>query len=264
MTTPNVEIVMPYGVTVVGDGTNNPKLAAEHPKQMQNFGLTLPPGPCRIAASWEGDEKVGVVVQTNGTRNYRIVGNIPEKSGGGVHVKGCSPSGRSKTTTCTSTDTSSHPAPRALSRFTRSTSSSAPRRGGGVGDRTDYGSSSEAAGRRFGNHAYYPSTRLAFGLRAVARGRFRFGDHLAGACSSRGRSSARHYVCNGANCDRLCGSDVFCGASRSRTDRFRNAAVGVLSILWTAGFKRSAVGSGDPGGCDDLRGVAAAGGGCAK
>lgn len=94
MSTPiDLNVVMPYGVTVVGDGTNNPKLAAEHPKQMQNFGLKLPPGPCRIAASWEGDEKVGVVVQTNGTRNYRTVGNIPEKSGGGcssrdVHSRG--------------------------------------------------------------------------------------------------------------------------------------------------------------------------------
>ena len=84
MSTPiDLNVVMPYGVTVVGDGTNNPKLAAPHPKQMQNFGLKLPPGPCRIAASWEGDEKVGVVVQTSGTRNYRTVGNIPERSGGG-------------------------------------------------------------------------------------------------------------------------------------------------------------------------------------
>ena len=83
MTTPNVEIVMPYGVTVVGDGTNNPKLATSHPKQLQNFGLKLPPGPCRIAASWEGEENVGIVVQTSGTRNYRTVGNIPERSGGG-------------------------------------------------------------------------------------------------------------------------------------------------------------------------------------
>lgn len=93
MSTPvDLNITMPYGVTVVGDGTNNPKLAAPHPKQMQNFGLKLPPGPCRIAASWEGDEKVGVVVQTNGTRNYRTVGNIPEKSGGcssrDVHRRG--------------------------------------------------------------------------------------------------------------------------------------------------------------------------------
>ncbi|MBC3179346.1 hypothetical protein [Corynebacterium lujinxingii] len=82
MTTP-VDIVMPYGVTVVGDGTNNPKLATAHPKQLQNLGLKLPPGPCRIAASWEGEEKVAIVVQTNGTRNYRTVLNLPEKTGGG-------------------------------------------------------------------------------------------------------------------------------------------------------------------------------------
>lgn len=139
MSTPvDLNITMPYGVTVVGDGTNNPKLAAPHPKQMQNFGLKLPPGPCRIAASWEGDEKVGVVVQTSGTRNYRTVGNIPEKSGG-VHVKGCSPSGRSKTTTCTSTGTSSRRARRALSRFTRSTSKRSSGRGGGVGDHPEHG-----------------------------------------------------------------------------------------------------------------------------
>ena len=133
MTTPNVEIVMPYGVTVVGDGTNNPKLATSHPKQLQNFGLKLPPGPCRIAASWEGEENVGIVVQTNGTRNYRTVGNIPERSGGGVPVRAWSQSGPSRTTTCTSTDTNFRRARKALSRFTRSTSSSAPRRGGGVG-----------------------------------------------------------------------------------------------------------------------------------
>lgn len=94
MSTPvDLNIAMPYGVTVVGDGTNNPKLVAPHPRQLQNFGLKLPPGPCRIAASWEGDEKVGVVVQTSGTRNYRTVGNIPERSGGGcssrdVHRRG--------------------------------------------------------------------------------------------------------------------------------------------------------------------------------
>lgn len=139
MSTPvDLNIAMPYGVTVVGDGTNNPKLVAPHPRQLQNFGLKLPPGPCRIAASWEGDEKVGVVVQTSGTRNYRTVGNIPERSGGGVLVKGCSPSGRSKTTTCTSAGTSSRRERRAPWRFTRSTSSNAPHQGGGVGDHPEH------------------------------------------------------------------------------------------------------------------------------
>ena len=139
MSTPiDLNVVMPYGVTVVGDGTNNPKLAAPHPKQMQNFGLKLPPGPCRIAASWEGDEKVGVVVQTSGTRNYRTVGNIPERSGGGVPVRAWSQSGPSRTTTCTSTDTTFRRARRAPWKFTRSTSKRSFT-GGGVGGHPEFG-----------------------------------------------------------------------------------------------------------------------------
>ena len=221
MSTPvDLNITMPYGVTMVGDGTNNPKLAAPHPKQMQNFGLKLPPGPCRIAASWEGEEKVGIVVQTNGTRNYRTIGNIPEKSGG-VHVKGCSPSGRSKTTTCTSTDTSSHPAPRALSRFTRSTSNSAPRRGGGVGDHSKHrirlGRAADDLVLRSICYGGQRGTSGRSGVSALTRGRVHHHSHrkrhtnhsndyysgICGVCGNyRGSDSGDSAICGAVECGR--------------------------------------------------------------
>lgn len=72
---------MPYGVTVEGDGTNVPKPAVKHPKQFGAAGLSLTPGPCRVAVSWEGPERLNVILQ-NGS-NYRTVDSIPEKPGGG-------------------------------------------------------------------------------------------------------------------------------------------------------------------------------------
>ena len=82
MSTPIVDIPMPYGVTVLGDGTNVPKPAARHPKQNGTAGLSLQPGPCRVSVSWEGPEEIKVILQ-NGP-NYRTFDTIPEKAGGGV------------------------------------------------------------------------------------------------------------------------------------------------------------------------------------
>lgn len=261
MPTPLVDIPMPYGVTVLGDGTNIPKPAARHPKQNGVAGLSLQPGPCRVSVSWEGPEKISVILQ-NGP-NYRTFDTIPEKAGGGL-VRECSPSARSQGTMSTLSHRAglSILASAARSRSILSTRFSSGR-GGGVGDRTDFGSGSEAAGRGFGIYADCLSARFSFGLRAVARGRFRFGCHLAGACPGRGRSSARYHLQYGADGDRLCGAEVCGGASRSRTGRLRNTAVGVLSILWGARFKRAVVGAGDSGELD-RRGVISAAGGGAK
>ena len=261
MTTPEVDlnIVMPYGVTVRGTGFSNPAIVGNHPRKVTNVALGLVPGPCRVSASWEGPESVGLFVQNKETGTSRQIGVI---SAGGGHGPSWCPSGRSRATRCTSPERNQPESPEHWRSILSAQPSSG--RGGGVGDRTDFGSSSEAAGRWFGNNADYSSARFPFGLRSAARGRFRFGCHLAGACPGRGRSSARYHLQFGAHGNRLCGSGIGCGASRSRTGRLRNAAVGVLSILWGARFERSVVGAGDSGELDRRGVISATGGGCAK
>lgn len=83
MTTPSVDlnIAMPYGVTVRSTGTAIPTIVGKHPKQNNGVSLKLPAGPCRIAASWEGAEEMRLVVQNQGEATSRTVATIP--GGGG-------------------------------------------------------------------------------------------------------------------------------------------------------------------------------------
>ena len=89
MTTPSVDlnIVMPYGVTVRSKGTVIPSLVGTHPKQNNNVSLRLPAGPCRVAASWEGTEEMRLVVQNQAEATSRTVATIAS-GGGGAHRHG--------------------------------------------------------------------------------------------------------------------------------------------------------------------------------
>ena len=60
MTTPNVNIVMPYGVTVEGDGKSRLAVPVTSSSRASSSTgrVSLPAGPCRIAASWNGPESV--------------------------------------------------------------------------------------------------------------------------------------------------------------------------------------------------------------
>lgn len=60
MTSPNINLdgVLPYGVTVVGDGTSRIAKVATPSKQASNERLSLPGGPVRVSASWSGSEAV--------------------------------------------------------------------------------------------------------------------------------------------------------------------------------------------------------------
>lgn len=62
MTSPIEELAMPYGVTVEGDGSWYPKIVGDHPKQATNAGVSLPPGPCRVAFSWDGTDAAELVL----------------------------------------------------------------------------------------------------------------------------------------------------------------------------------------------------------
>lgn len=84
MTTPDINIVMPYGVTVRSTGTAIPTIVGKHPKQNNQVSLTLAPGPCRVAASWEGAEEMRLVVQNQAAAASRTVATIP--GGGGVRT----------------------------------------------------------------------------------------------------------------------------------------------------------------------------------
>lgn len=139
MTTPSVDlnIAMPYGVTVEGDGDVKPRIVTRSPKASENDNLALPNGPCRVTASWEGSETVHLYVYVPGRGTFRR-GTIP--AGGG-----CAPSWFLSEPRQASGSFS-----KALQRFlsalaarSRSTrwcpSSSAPRQGGGVGDHPEPG-----------------------------------------------------------------------------------------------------------------------------
>lgn len=88
MTTPSVDlnIAMPYGVTVQGDGSNYPSIVGEHSKKATNSSISLPAGPCRVAASWEGPDNISLQVVSGG--KMRKLANLPEKAGGGAHCHG--------------------------------------------------------------------------------------------------------------------------------------------------------------------------------
>lgn len=83
MTTPTTNIVMPYGVTVEGDGDVKPRIVTRSPKASESDNLALPNGPCRVAASWEGSETVHLCVYVPGRGSFRK-GTIP--AGGGRSI----------------------------------------------------------------------------------------------------------------------------------------------------------------------------------
>lgn len=85
MTTPSVDlnIVMPYGVTVVGDGTIRAALATQHSKQHSTTGLKLAAGPCRVSASWAGAQDVELRLYGKGDAFKRVLTTI---NSGGVVV----------------------------------------------------------------------------------------------------------------------------------------------------------------------------------
>ena len=60
------ELVMPYGATVEGNGSWWPAIVGDHPMKNTSSSLNLVPGPCRIAASWDGENGADVVLTTGG------------------------------------------------------------------------------------------------------------------------------------------------------------------------------------------------------
>lgn len=74
MTSPIEELALPYGVTVQGDGSWYPKIVGSHPNQVTDAGLSLPPGPCRVAISWDGQyiAELAVINGTNVRRPVRL------------------------------------------------------------------------------------------------------------------------------------------------------------------------------------------------
>ena len=81
MSTPvDLNIVMPYGVTVEGAGSRNARIVTESAQTSSDIALKLPDGPCRVAASWDGPESVRLVHTGHG---YPV--KIP--AGGGVSLR---------------------------------------------------------------------------------------------------------------------------------------------------------------------------------
>lgn len=80
MTTP-VDIAMPYGVTVVGDGTRYARIFGDHKRKYDSSSLNIPPGPCRVVASWSGNEEVRITLVTDGPS---LIVPIPQNGGGGT------------------------------------------------------------------------------------------------------------------------------------------------------------------------------------
>lgn len=153
MSTPvDLNIVMPYGVTVDGAGSRNARIVTNSTQASSDIALKLPDGPCRVAASWDGPESVRLTHQGHG---YPVV--IP--AGGGI-APGWLPSARPQgrlSTSKTCRAGISQRAGAALSRCTRSTSSSAPQ-GGGLGDHPEH-QHRRGHGRATGNQIVRSSDR---------------------------------------------------------------------------------------------------------
>ena len=72
-----IDFVMPYGVTVEGDGSWYPKIVGDHPMKNTSSSLNVVPGPCRVSASWDGETGADVVLTTGG--EVKRVAHIPAK-----------------------------------------------------------------------------------------------------------------------------------------------------------------------------------------
>lgn len=79
MTSPNINLdgVLPYGVTVVGDGTSRMAKVATPAKQATNERLSLPGGPVRVSASWSGPETVRLTLAGVGYPVNIPAGGVP-------------------------------------------------------------------------------------------------------------------------------------------------------------------------------------------
>lgn len=84
MTSPSINLdgVLPYGVTVVGDGTSWMAKVATPAKQATNERLSLPGGPVRVSASWSGSEAVRLTLAGVGYPVTIPAGGVPFWDGG--------------------------------------------------------------------------------------------------------------------------------------------------------------------------------------
>lgn len=87
MSTPLVDIPLPYGATMESNGTRYLPLVKPHRDQMGTAGLKLPEGPCRVSFSWaENVLPINVYMHASDGSRVRSLGTIP--TGGGDHGAG--------------------------------------------------------------------------------------------------------------------------------------------------------------------------------
>ena len=77
MSTPIVDIPLPYGVTVEGAGSRNARIVTNSAQTSSDIALKLPDGPCRVAASWDGPESVRLVHSGHGYPVVIPAGGVP-------------------------------------------------------------------------------------------------------------------------------------------------------------------------------------------
>lgn len=79
MSTPLVDIPLPYGYTVGGE----PGKGYQSPVDGSSYNIPLKPGPCRVMASWSGPERADFILYRNGQST--VLDTIPEKAGGSLN-----------------------------------------------------------------------------------------------------------------------------------------------------------------------------------
>lgn len=253
MTTPTIDFVMPYGVTVEGDGVTRIATPVTKSKNLRSGWVSLMPGPCRVAVSWSGPETVRLVlagvgypatIPAGGGIGPRWLLSVPRRATGSISK--ASSTGRSPR------------AHAALSRSTPSTPSSAPRRGGGVGG-ASFGAGGEATQRRHRHNAVCPPTGGARSVFTTACGGVRSGGDVAGAGAGGGGAFTDPNVGEPTGSDRSSGAVGDAGAGGTVPYRIRKGPVGVLPVLRAVGFSCAFSSTGDSSD-PDVRGATAAGG----